>query len=78
MYDSVQHHIVQNIGIGKKGYACSTYSETNCSTLSIVVISLVVVADVYSVESSTYIDTLTLLKASGMSLVKIFKSKGPR
>ena len=31
----------------------------------------------HSVESS-YIDTLALLKASGMSLVKMEKSKGPR
>ena len=38
-------------------------------------VSLAEVADVYNVESSVYIDTLALLKASGMSLVK---SKGPR
>ena len=41
-------------------------------------ISHAVVDDVYSVESSAYIDTLALLKASGMSLVKIEKSKGPK
>ena len=53
------------------------YSETNCSSLlSVAVISVAVVADVYSVESSAYIDTLALL--SGMSLVKIEKSKGPK
>jgi hypothetical protein len=46
--------------------------------LSVAVISLAVVDDVYSVESSAYIDTLALLKASGMSLVKIEKSKGPK
>ena len=39
--------------------------------LSVAVISVTVVADVYSVESSAYIDRLALLKASGMSLVKI-------
>ena len=47
----------------------------NSSLLSVAVIS---VADVYSVESSAYIDTLTLLKISGMSLVKIEKRKGPK
>jgi hypothetical protein len=46
--------------------------------LSIAVFPLSVIADVYRVESSTYIDTLALLKASGMSLVKIEKSKGPK
>ena len=50
----------------------ATHSETNCSSLlSIAVISVVVVADMYSVESFPYIDTLALLKARGMSLVKI-------
>ena len=48
----------------------------NCSPLSVAVISVTVVADVYSVESSAYIDTLDLLKASSKSLVKIEKSKG--
>ena len=53
----------------------ATHSETNCSSLlSVAVISVAVVADVYYVESSAYIDTLALLKASGMSLVKIEKS----
>ena len=46
--------------------------------LSVAVISVTVVADMYSVESSAYIDTLALLKASGMSLVKFEKSNGPR
>ena len=46
--------------------------------LSVAVISVAVVTDVYSVESSAYIDTLALLKVSGMSLVKIEKSKGPK
>ena len=56
-----------------------TYSETNCSSLLGAAVILVdVVADVYTVESSAYIDTLTLLKASGMSLVKIEKSYGPK
>ena len=32
----------------------------------------------YSVESSAYIETLALLKVSGMSFVKIEKSKGPK
>ena len=54
----------------------ATHSETTCSSLlSVAVISLTVVANVYSVESSAYIDTLTLLKASDMSLVEI---EGPR
>ena len=40
----------------------ATHSETNCSSLlSVAVISVAVVADVYSVESSVYIDTLALL-----------------
>ena len=48
------------------------HSETDCSfLLSSAVTSLAVVVDVYSVESSAYIDTLALLKGSGMSLVKI-------
>ena len=56
-----------------------THSETHCSSLlSVVVISVNVVADVYSVESSAYIDTLALFKVCGMSLVKIEKSKGPK
>ena len=57
----------------------ATNFKTNCSSLlSVAVISVAVVADVYSVESSAYIATLALLKASGMSLVKIEKSKGPK
>ena len=57
----------------------ATHSETSCSSLlSVAVISVAVVAGVYSVESSSYIDTLTLLKASGMLLIKIEKSNGPR
>ena len=56
----------------------ATHSETNCSCLlSVAVISVTVVAEVYSVESSVYIDTLALLKASGLSLVKIEKRKAP-
>ena len=47
-------------------------------TPSSAVISVTVVADVYSVESSAYIDTLALLKARRISLVKILYSKGPR
>ena len=54
-------------------YSFATHSETNCSSLlSVAVISVAVVADVYSVESSAYIDTLAFLK------VKIEKSKGPK
>ena len=57
----------------------ATHSETNCSTLQhLTVISVTVVADMYSVESSAYIDTLAFLKASVMSFVKIEKVKGPR
>ena len=41
-------------------------------------ISLAVVADMYNVESSAYIDTQALLKAKGRSLVKIENNKGPR
>jgi hypothetical protein len=38
----------------------ATHSETNCSALlSVAVISLAVVADVYSVDSSAYIDIHT-------------------
>ena len=56
-----------------------THSETNyIPLLSVAVISLDVVADLYSVESSAYIDTLALIKASAMSFVKFEKSKGPR
>jgi hypothetical protein len=44
--------------------------------LSVAVISVDVVADLYSVESSTYTDKLAILKA--MVLVKIEKIKGPR
>jgi hypothetical protein len=56
------------------------HSETNCSSLLIsdAVISFAIVADVYSVESSAYIDTLALLKASHLLLVKIENSKGPK
>jgi hypothetical protein len=46
--------------------------------LSVAVITLTVVVELYSVESSAYIDTLVLLKASGISLVKTEKSKGYR
>ena len=52
----------------------ATHSETNCSSLlSVAVTSHAVVANMYSVESSAYIDPLALLKASSMSLVKIEK-----
>ena len=53
----------------------ATHSETDCSSLlSVAVISLAVVADVYSVESSAYINTQALLRARSRSLVKIEKS----
>ena len=52
----------------------ATHSETNCSSLLSAVISVSVVADVYSVESSVYRNTLAIL----MLLVKIEKIKGPR
>ena len=56
----------------------ATNSETNCSSLlSVAVISVAVVADVYSAESSAYIDTPALLKAIGMSLAKIEKKQFP-
>jgi hypothetical protein len=55
----------------------ATHFDTNCSSLvSVAVISVAVVADVYSVESSACIDRQALLKASGMSFVKIEKRKG--
>ena len=40
--------------------------------------SLAVVADEHMVESSAYMDTHALFNASGRSLVKIEKSRGPR
>jgi hypothetical protein len=43
---------------------------------SLAVISVTVVADMCSVEPSAYIDTLALLKVSGMSLVKMEKKQG--
>jgi hypothetical protein len=55
----------------------ATHSETNCSSLlNVAVISVAVIADVYSVESSAYIDTLALL--SFVKIVKNEKCKGPR
>ena len=55
-----------------------TYSLPPILTLNAALcVSVAVVADVYSVESSAYIDTLALLKVSGMSLVKFEqKSRG--
>jgi hypothetical protein len=44
--------------------------------LSIAVISVAVVADMYKVDSSAFIYTLALLKASGMTFVKIEKNVG--
>ena len=41
----------------------ATHSETNCSSLlSVSVISVAVLADIYIVESSAYMDTLALVK----------------
>ena len=52
--------------IFKTNLFLATHSETNCSSLlSVAVISVAVVANV------------ALLKACGMSLVKIEKRKGP-
>ena len=51
----------------------ATHSET---LLSVAVISVAVVADVYCVESSAYIETLALLKVSDMSLVTLKKERG--
>jgi hypothetical protein len=62
--------------IFRANLSLATHSETNCnSLLSVAVISVAEIADVYSVESSAYIYTLALFKARGMSLVKILKSK---
>ena len=45
-------------------------THSNCSSLlSVAVISVAVVADMYHVESSAYIETLAVV--SGMSLVKM-------
>ena len=46
--------------------------------LSVAVISVAAVADMYGVESSAYIENLALLKVSGMSLLKIEKCKVPK
>ena len=62
------------IKLGPIGPALLRQSST---LLSVGVISVAVVADLYSVESSAYISTLDLLKASSMSLVKMEKSNGP-
>ena len=53
---------IQRILIVRTNLFLATHSETNCiSLLSVAVISVAVVADVFSVESSPYIDTLDLL-----------------
>jgi hypothetical protein len=55
-----------------------THLNTICnSLLSAEVISLTVGADIYSVESSAYIDIQAFLQTSGRSFVKIEKSGGP-
>jgi hypothetical protein len=66
--------------IFRRNLFLATHSETNCSSLlSVAFISVTLVAGMYSVESSAYIDSLDLLKVSGMSLLnKIGKSKWPR
>jgi hypothetical protein len=52
----------------------ASHSGTDCSSLlSVAVISLAVVADVYSVESSAYIDTQALLRVSDRSLESDWK-----
>lgn len=54
-----------------------TLSKTDwCSMLSVSVIYLTAVADVYAVESSAYIDTQALVKVSGRSFVKIENNNG--
>lgn len=55
-----------------------TILKLAAALLSVAVISLVVVAALYNVESSAYIDTQALLSASGRSLEKEKKSYGPR
>ena len=58
---------IQVFEIFRTSLFLATHSETNCSSLlSVAVISLTVVADVYSVESSA-------CKASSMLLVKVEK-----
>ena len=57
----------------------ATHSKTYCNyLLRVSVTSLAVVADACRVESSAYMDTHALFNASGRSLVKIEKSRGPR
>ena len=55
----------------------ANHSENNCSSLSVAVISVAVVDDVYSVESSAYIETLALLSQWHV-ISKNLKSKGPK
>ena len=52
------------------------HSETNCNSLfSVAVISVAVAADMYSVESSAYIDTMALLSQWHVGS-KHFKKQG--
>ena len=57
----------------------ATHSKSDCNYLfRVSVTSLAVVADTYMVESSAHMDKHDLFNASGRSLVKIEKSRGPR
>lgn len=54
------------------------HSKTDWSSmLRVSVIYFTVVADVYTVESSAYIDTQDLFKVSSRSLVKTENNNGP-
>ena len=56
-----------------------TLSDTSCNSLfRIADKSSTVVADIYNVMSSAYMDTLALFKVNGKSFVKIVNSSGPR
>ena len=52
--------------------------QNRLTLLRFLVTSLAVVADAYMFELSAYMDTHVLFNASGRSLVKIEKSRGPK
>ena len=56
-----------------------TQSDTSCNSLFRVADkSSTVVADIYNVTSSAYMDTLALFKTNGKSFVKVVNRSGPR
>ena len=71
--------VLEYVARNRANLFLANHSETNCSSLlRVAVISVTAVADVYSVELSSYIETLALLKVSGMLLVNKLKGKGPK